>query len=464
MLMPILQFIYCKAILQQHNNPSSQIDRNNNDHTKYLAATTNEIARINSEADAAQLVNKVDEFISENEAPQLDRLKRLAVLSKQIYDLDKTVTVYSDNISLYQSFFKLKSDIGTIADQIKADALVKEQQAILQQSLLEQQKHQQILQQQQQALLEQKQQLEKILKEQQQQKLEENQRLEQELREQREQQDKLLKLQQEQQQQQKRLLEQQLEEQRSRQALLQQQQDQLREQLERQKQKADEVDREQRTKIVEENITTVNTTQTFTEITYAPPTFVRPLVDAVIQEGDRFTFQCAVVGNPEPTVEWFKDGLSIQNNPDYKQTFDRGLCTLTIEDPFAEDSARFTCKAANSVGVADTVAVLSVKESQEIIMLTSPTFTRLLENGVAREGAAFEFRCSVTGNPLPTVQWFKNDECIDHLKDFQISFNNGEALLRFEEVFLEDQAVFTCKATNPYGKEQCSAALSVERK
>lgn len=378
-------------------------------------------------------------------------------MSKQIYDFDKTVTTYSDNISLYQSFFKLKSGFATIAAQIRVDEQNRQQQQLLQQQLLDQQKQQQALQQQQDELREQKLKLEQILRQQKQDQLEQKQKLEQELRDQREQQEKMQRLQQEQQ---KQLLEQQLQDQRAQKEVLEQEQQRLRELLERQQQQANQL----QTIAEESKQTKTESHETFTEITYVPPTFVQQLSDATIKEGERFTFQCRVIGNPEPQVEWFKDGLSLQNNPDYRQTYVNGECTLTIEDPFAEDSARFTCKANNSVGASDTTSILTVQDSGEIEMLTSPIFTKLLENSVAREGAAFEFRCFVTGNPLPTVQWFKNDLCIDHLKDFLISFNNGEALLRFEEVFLEDQAVFTCKATNPYGTEQCSAALSVERK
>lgn len=381
----------------------------------------------------------------------------MAALSKQIYDFDKSVTTYSDNVSLNQSFYKIKSDLAAIAAQIRVDEQNRQQQQQLQQQLLDQQKQQQVLQQQQDQLREQKLKLQEILRQQQQEQLEQKIKLEQDLREQRQQQEKIQLLQQEQQ---KQLLEQQLQEQRAQQEQLEQEQQMLREQLEQQQQQANQLQT-----IVEENkVTKTETHETFTEITYAPPTFVQPLKDATITEGARFSFKCQVTGNPEPSVEWFKDGRSLQNNPDYRQTLENGECTLTIDDPFAEDSARFSCKASNSVGAADTTALLTVQDSAEIEMLTSPIFTRLLENSVAREGAAFEFRCFVTGNPLPTAQWFKNDVCIDHLKDFQITFNNGEAVLRLEEVFLEDQAVFTCKATNPYGTEQCSAALSVERK
>jgi hypothetical protein len=62
-----------------------------------------------------------------------------------------------------------------------------------------------------------------------------------------------------------------------------------------------------------------------------------------------------------PAVSWFKEGLSIQNNPDYRTSFDNGSCSLTIEETFSEDSARFVCRAENEAGVAETGATLTIK-------------------------------------------------------------------------------------------------------
>lgn len=70
--------------------------------------------------------------------------------------------------------------------------------------------------------------------------------------------------------------------------------------------------------------------------------------------------------------------------------------------------------------------------------------------------------CTVEGNPLPTVQWFKNESNIDNSPDYIITYNNGEAVLKFEEVFVEDQATYTCKATNQVGQASTSASLSVK--
>lgn len=218
-------------------------------------------------------------------------------------------------------------------------------------------------------------------------------------------------------------------------------------------------------RIVTENIRKdIEISHIFTEIKYSSPIFVKPLKDAVTRENEKFTFECEVTGSPDPTIDWFKDGILIQNNPDYKTSYDKGLCRLVIEETFAADSARFTCRASNLVGNAATSASLSVRENAAEVQMIAPRIVRFLQSSSAKEGTSFEFSCAVTGYPLPTVSWYKNDKCIDDSSDYVISYNNGEAKLRFEEVFLEDDAVYTCSASNPAGIEHCSASLIVDRK
>ncbi|KAJ8954877.1 hypothetical protein NQ318_016813, partial [Aromia moschata] len=191
------------------------------------------------------------------------------------------------------------------------------------------------------------------------------------------------------------------------------------------------------------------------------PVFTTPLSDAVIQEGSKFTFICQVTGYPKPTVTWYKAGISIQNNPDYHTASDNGLCSLTIEETFAEDSARYTCRAVNMAGEVETTALLSVKETEPEEQLIAPSFVKFLQPAAAKEGTTFQFECKVEGSPLPTVQWYKNSDCIDNSPDYIITYNNGEAILKFEKVYLEDKAEYTCKASNQLGTAQSTANLVI---
>ena len=82
---------------------------------------------------------------------------------------------------------------------------------------------------------------------------------------------------------------------------------------------------------------------------------------------------------------------------------------------------------------------------------------------MTNEGSTHRLECMVEGNPLPTVLWFKNDFNIDNSPDYVITYNNGEAILKFEEVFLDDQAIYWCKATNRLGQASTSCSLTVSR-
>ncbi|XP_076170517.1 uncharacterized protein LOC143148247 isoform X3 [Ptiloglossa arizonensis] len=192
------------------------------------------------------------------------------------------------------------------------------------------------------------------------------------------------------------------------------------------------------------------------------PEFSIPLNDATVQEGERFTFQCNLVGHPLPEVVWYKDGISILNNPDYLTTYSQGVCTLTIEETFAEDSAKYTCRAFNIAGSAETSATLTVSETAPEEQPSPPVFVKELVPSVVTEGSSHRMDCIVEGNPLPTVQWYKNDINIDNSPDYVITYNNGEAVLKFDEVFLEDKATYTCKAANRLGQASTSASLNVE--
>ncbi|XP_014601997.1 PREDICTED: uncharacterized protein LOC106785786 isoform X2 [Polistes canadensis] len=192
------------------------------------------------------------------------------------------------------------------------------------------------------------------------------------------------------------------------------------------------------------------------------PEFTIPLNDATVQEGERFTFECRLIGYPIPEVVWYKDSISILNNPDYLTTFHQGICTLTIEETFAEDSARFTCKAFNNLGSAETSATLTVKETAPEEQPNPPVFVKELKQSTAIEGTSHRLECTVEGNPLPTVQWYKNETNIDNSPDYIITYNNGEACLSFEEVFLDDKGIYTCKATNRLGQVSTSAVLNVK--
>ena len=48
------------------------------------------------------------------------------------------------------------------------------------------------------------------------------------------------------------------------------------------------------------------------------PTFVKPLEECIIEEGETAGFECVVAGEPTPDIQWFKVRRSRFKSPNYE--------------------------------------------------------------------------------------------------------------------------------------------------
>lgn len=300
------------------------------------------------------LIDEIERHVIENKQTQIDDLQRLSRLSLDIFGVDKTENLYADNLFIFQSFEKMKSDIVDTVKDLKA----KEDPVAM----------------------------------------------------------------------------------------------------------INEIDK---------NILVIESTEEMTRIGNVheivpvvdgePPKFLRYLESSEVTDGENFIFECIVKGTPEPSTEWLKYNSPIVDGPRYQTSYSAGRCRLEIKQVSISDAAVYSCVATNNSGTSQTTANLIVNEKpREEIHLAPPTFVRLLQNAYANERSSFEFNCLVAGNPLPTVQWYRNDNCIDHHPNYNITYNNGLASVQIPSVKVEDQGIFTVKASNPAGHNECSAILSVE--
>ena len=65
-------------------------------------------------------------------------------------------------------------------------------------------------------------------------------------------------------------------------------------------------------------------------------------------EGENITLYCNATGNPEPSISWTKDGISISSNSRISLSDDNKQ--LTITNVNRKDSGEYRCVAKNRVG------------------------------------------------------------------------------------------------------------------
>ncbi|NWV81484.1 PALLD protein, partial [Dasyornis broadbenti] len=84
---------------------------------------------------------------------------------------------------------------------------------------------------------------------------------------------------------------------------------------------------------------------------YSAPIFTKELQNATASDGQVVVLECRVRGPPPIHVKWFRQGIEIQDSPDFR---------ILQKKTFPEDSGIFTCTATNEHGSVTSSAQLTV--------------------------------------------------------------------------------------------------------
>ncbi|XP_067940287.1 hemicentin-1-like [Watersipora subatra] len=232
--------------------------------------------------------------------------------------------------------------------------------------------------------------------------------------------------------------------------------------------------------------------------------FMSPLVE--LKQGETFFLKCMViVGNPEPTIEWFKNGEAVSSVPGKTIISREG--TLTVTDVRVADEGEYMCRASNIGGTAMMHTVLDVRGNPisltdqhyfinennglEIFVTNTDdtaeyactarnpvgddTKTYLLTIRVPPEitdfgpteytvisGDPVTLQCQAAGTPMPTVQWRKNGNFLTS-EDFASGLTiMADGSLRLSSARTGDEGLYSCVATNDAGKATKSIKLVVQ--
>ncbi|CAM2700506.1 unnamed protein product [Rotaria socialis] len=189
------------------------------------------------------------------------------------------------------------------------------------------------------------------------------------------------------------------------------------------------------------------------------PYLEKPLEDLHVKEGQSATFECIIPASFGSDVKWYKgtSEWAIKPSKFFKPKSDGTKHQLFILEAYAEDAGLYKCVVSNPVGTTASTATLKVDHTMQV-----PEFVRGFSNLTTYEGEPVRFEVEVRGDPAPALSWYRGGELIRDSPDFQIFTEGNRSLLYISEVFMEDQGLFTCTASNAAGSSDCSARLIVE--
>ncbi|XP_072334658.1 basement membrane-specific heparan sulfate proteoglycan core protein isoform X2 [Scyliorhinus torazame] len=199
------------------------------------------------------------------------------------------------------------------------------------------------------------------------------------------------------------------------------------------------------------------------------------------------SFRAITVTVEEPRTQTVRSGITVNfictaksQSPAYTLVWTRKLGSklpntavdfngiLTIRNVRPEDAGVYICTGSNMFAMDEGTAVLHVPAAPQVHFQafetlagsrqsTAPVATVEPHILTVKQGQTAEFRCTATGNPPPTLEWFGGQGNI-------ISPNAviQGGLLRIVAVEHSDEAEYSCKASNGAGHHTVTSILYVQ--
>ncbi|KJH46029.1 immunoglobulin I-set domain protein [Dictyocaulus viviparus] len=191
----------------------------------------------------------------------------------------------------------------------------------------------------------------------------------------------------------------------------------------------------------------------------APPTVSEQLKPIQGQLGKSAKFYVSFDGAQPIKVTWFRDGNEIKSNFRNQITTTNNNSTLHIARLENNHVGNYCVRLDNVAGTVESSANLTI--SGPVDKGKAPTFTTKLNDlRIAQNGPAV-FSCAITGEPRPTVNWFKDGQPLPNDGRFVASETSGQYKLSLNNALPQDAGIYECVAKNAAGEARCKARLNI---
>ncbi|XP_030382113.1 fasciclin-2 isoform X2 [Scaptodrosophila lebanonensis] len=167
--------------------------------------------------------------------------------------------------------------------------------------------------------------------------------------------------------------------------------------------------------------------------------------------GEDYVVKCEVKADPNPTIDWLRNGDPIRTGEKYVvQTHG-----LLIRDVQETDDGIYTCRAA----VIETGELLERTIRVEVYI--RPLITVLPTALEAIEGKPFAANCTAIGKPVPEISWIKDSDQTNVATADRFQVNPQTGLLTVNSINQNDYGMYTCIAKNAAGVVDQKTKLNV---
>uniref|UniRef100_A0A673MJB9 Inactive tyrosine-protein kinase 7 n=1 Tax=Sinocyclocheilus rhinocerous TaxID=307959 RepID=A0A673MJB9_9TELE len=172
-----------------------------------------------------------------------------------------------------------------------------------------------------------------------------------------------------------------------------------------------------------------------------PVSLKSPETEAEIQSSTQVVLRCNIDGHPRPTNRWHKDGTLLSEKSHKINNKDR---TLTLPSASPDDNGVYYCCAKNAAGhvCSNDNFTLNIIDKSFPQPVVKPEDLVVMRNEEAL------FHCQFTAEPLPTVEWYHENEPVAN-KSRVFILSNGSLLIT--QVKQRNTGLYKCVARGPHG-------------
>lgn len=169
-----------------------------------------------------------------------------------------------------------------------------------------------------------------------------------------------------------------------------------------------------------------------------------------VTQGETAQLPCVAQSYPAPTYKWMKEVRSTLNEIVEGRRIWISHGVLTIKKTKMEDSGKFVCIVKNSAGEnrAETNLIVSAP-------LTAYIQPSMLVIDIGRQAT---FNCTLTGYPIHSVVWKKDEKLLSPSSRIKFPTKN---ILHIEAVSREDKGMYQCFVYSDQDSAQGTAELSI---
>ncbi|THD24670.1 Titin [Fasciola hepatica] len=189
-----------------------------------------------------------------------------------------------------------------------------------------------------------------------------------------------------------------------------------------------------------------------------PPRFIRDLPSKTVRESEEFDIECQAVGQPTPTLSWFRNGECIDDHPDYQITVTGGSGHLKVrQSRMTLHEGTYSCKATNPIGEARTTCRVTIQPGSPPVIVR-PLHDVQLNSG-DRAKLSVQYKSSLPVN----IEWFHAGIPIrGEFGRRRITMVGADVVsLNFPQISPLEEGEYTCIVRNAIGEASTACHVRV---